>query len=302
MDYQDHEQSSPESNKWLTHISTRIEEEKEEAFPQDHHYEIVRDVLLQSDDSDKAVSQAIEKFYSHYIAGFSEKGSGGRQPPEYQAGNELNGIAVIVFEIIVEIPFTDPKQDVLSRFLIGIAKNAADTFDEKDPKFVCYDWAIQAAAVDRWNACTLNAGPLDYQGQGVTEAINTWISTAALIAKLFRANLLGKYGPLWVSADFKNAFETQMDPESIELPLKQAKIIAAANYILLAGESFSKEAKESSKKRGYVLDASKWKVWATALQEIADKVDENTEFDLKHKAQEAHDRMVKLYPEAFEEG
>ncbi|KAG5657476.1 hypothetical protein KAF25_006040 [Fusarium avenaceum] len=302
MDYQDHEQSSPERPKWFAYISTRIEEEKEEAFPQYDYYEIVRDVLLQSDDSDKVVSQAIEKFYSHYIAGFSEEDFGGRQPPEYQAGNELNGIAVIVFEIVVEIPFTDQKQDLLSRFLIGIAKNAADTFDEKDPKFVCYDWAIQAAAVDRWNACTLNSGPLDYQGPGVTEAINTWISTAALIAKLFQANLLGEYGPLWVSADFKNAFETQMDRDSIELPFKQAKILAAANYILLSGEAFAKEAKDSSKKRSYVLDALKWKVWATALQEIADSVGENTEFDLKHKAQEAHDRMVKLYPEAFEEG
>lgn len=134
MNSQDHEQSSPESPKWLQHISTRIEEEKKEAFPQDHYYEIVRDMLLQSGDSDKAVSQAVEKFYSHYISGFSEEDFGGRQPPEYQAGNELNGIAVIVFEIVVEIPFTDPKQDVLSRFLIGIAKNAGDTFDEK----VCF--------------------------------------------------------------------------------------------------------------------------------------------------------------------
>lgn len=91
-------------------------------------------MLLKSDGSDKAVSQAIEKFYSHYITGFSEKDFSGRQPPEYHAGNELNGIAVIVFEIVVEIPFMDPKQDVLSRFLIGIAENAADTFDEK----VCF--------------------------------------------------------------------------------------------------------------------------------------------------------------------
>lgn len=148
----------------------------------------------------------------------------------------------------------------------------------------------------------VNAGPLDYQGPGVTEAINTWISTAALIAKLFQANLLGEYGPLWVSADLKKAFEAQMDRDSIELPLKQAKILAAANYILLSGETFANEAKDSSKKRSYVLNASKWKLWATALQEIADKVGEDAEFDLKHKAQEAHDRMVELYREAFEEG
>jgi hypothetical protein len=131
MDNQDHEQNSPERPKWLTYINTRIEEEKEEAFPQVHYYKIIRDMLLQVDDSDKAISQAIEKFYSHYIDRLSEEDFGGRQPPEYQGGSKLNGITVIIFETVAEIPFTDPKQDVLSRFLIGIAKNAADEFDEK---------------------------------------------------------------------------------------------------------------------------------------------------------------------------
>ncbi|KAM0242162.1 hypothetical protein ACHAP5_007317 [Fusarium lateritium] len=301
MDNQDHEQSSPESPKWLTYINTRMEEEKEEAFPQDHYYEIVRDLLLQSDDSDKAVPQAIEKFYNHYIAGFSDEDFGGRQPPEYQAGNELNGVAVIVFDIVSEISFTDPKQDVLSNFLIGIAKNAADEFDEKDPKFVCYDWAFQAAAVERWNACTLNTGPLNYQGPGVTDAINTWVSTAALIAKLFQANLLGEYGPLWVSADFKKALEIPSDRDFTKLPLLQAQILANANYILLAGEAFAKEVKDSSKKRNYVLNGEKWKIWALKFQEVADKIGEDAEWGLKQKAQEAHDKMVELYPEVFKE-
>jgi hypothetical protein len=148
----------------------------------------------------------------------------------------------------------------------------------------------------------VNAGPLEYQGPGITEAINTWISTAALIAKLFQANLLGEYGPLWVSADFKKAFEAQMDRNFIELPLKQAKILAAANYILLAGEAFAKEAKESPKRRSYVLDASKWKLWASKLQEIANEVSEDAEFGLNHKAQEAHDKMVELYQKHLRKG
>jgi hypothetical protein len=147
-----------------------------------------------------------------------------------------------------------------------------------------------------------NAVSLDYQGPGVAEAINTWISTAALIAKLFQANLLGDYGPLWVSADFRKVFEGQTDRDFTKFPLLQAQILAAANYILLAGEAFAKEAKESSKKRSYVLDASKWKLWASKLQEIADEVGEDAGFGLKHKAQEAHDKMVELYSETFEEG
>ncbi|KAM0342118.1 hypothetical protein ACHAPU_009732 [Fusarium lateritium] len=297
-----HEQSSAEIPKWITYLNTRIEEEREEAFPEIVYYQIIRDMLLQSEDSDKAVSQAIERFYEHYVAGFSRESFGGRVFPEYEAGAELNSISVIVFETIAEIPYTDPKQEILSNFLLGIAKNAADEFDEKNPQFVCYIWGIQAAAVGRWNACHVNTGPWDYERPGVTETINVWLSTSALIAKLFQADLLGEYGPLWASADFRDALEKHADGDFTKLPFKHAQILAAADYILLAGVAFAKETKDSSKKRSYELNAVKWKSWASKFQEVSDKIGEDAGWDLKQRAKEAHDRMVELYPGAFDQG
>ncbi|KAF5672782.1 hypothetical protein FHETE_3616 [Fusarium heterosporum] len=299
MNDQDHERSPVESPQWLTYLNTRIEEEKEEAFPEDLYYEIIRDMLLQSEDSEKAVSQAIDRFYKHYVAGFSRGNFGGREPPEYEAGAELNSISTIVFETIAEIPFADPKQDILSRFILGIAKNAADEFDEKNPQFVCYIWGIQTAAVGRWNAYHVSTGPGDYERPGVTEAIDIWLSTSALIAKLFQADLLGEYGPLWASADFRDALEERTDGDLTTLPFKRAQILAAADYISLSGEVFAREAKDSSKTRSYKLNAARWKSWAAKFQEVSDKIGEDVGLGLKQRAKEAHDRMVELYPEAF---
>ncbi|KAF5001634.1 hypothetical protein FGRMN_940 [Fusarium graminum] len=301
MNDQNYEQSSAGIPNWHTYLNTRIEEEKEEAFPEDLYYEIIRDMLLQSENSEKAVSEAIDKFYKHYLAGFSRGDFGGRKPPEYEAGAELNSISTIVFETIAEIPFADPKQDILSCFLLGIAKNAADEFDKRDPQFVCYIWGIQTAAVSRWNAYHVSTGPGDYERPGVTEAVDIWLSTSALIAKLFQADLLGEYGPLWASADFRDALEKNVDDNLTTLPFKQAQILAAVNYITLAGEAFAKEAKDSSKTRSYELNAARWKLWASKFQEVSDKIGEDAGLGLKQRAKEAHNRMVELYPEAFGE-
>jgi hypothetical protein len=125
------QQESSDSPTWLKYIEQMIEEEEDEIDSEAIYYEIVRDMLISEEDPDKAVSEAIQKFYDHYVAGFSGEDFGGREPPEYDAGGYLNSIAVIVFELVAKIPFTDPTQDMLSKFLIGIAKNGADMFDEK---------------------------------------------------------------------------------------------------------------------------------------------------------------------------
>ncbi|KAG7421022.1 Heterokaryon incompatibility protein 6, OR allele [Fusarium oxysporum f. sp. rapae] len=219
--------------------------------------------------------------------------------PEYDAGGYLNSIAVIVFELVAKIPFTDPKQDMLSKFLIGIAKNATESFDEKDPRFVCWSWGIQAAAVERWNACHIDAGRLDREGSAVDGAIDIWLSTTALIAKLFQADLLGAYGPLWLSYDFIRAFKTHIDGDYTKHTVRQAQILAVAYYILLAGEAFAQDAKISSPERRYDLDAENWKLWASKLKEVSDTVDKSVRWDLKGKTQKAYEKMVELYPEAF---
>ncbi|KAF9768116.1 hypothetical protein IL306_014631 [Fusarium sp. DS 682] len=293
------QQNTSDSPLWLRYIEEMIEEEEDEIDSESIYYEIVREMLLSKEDPDQAISKAIQRFYYHYVAGFSEEDFGGREPPEYDAGGYLNSIAVIVFELVTKIPFTDSKQDILSKFLIDFVKNAADEFDEKNPRFVYWSWGIHAAAVESWNACHIDAGRLDREGPAVDEAIDKWLSTTALIAKLYQVDLLGVYGPMWLSSDFKRAFETHTDGDYTKHPVRQAQILAAANYILLAGDAFAKDAKISCPERKYDLDAQKWKLWASKFQEVADTVDENARWDLKEKTQKAHDRMVELYPEAF---
>ncbi|KAF5646588.1 hypothetical protein F25303_5399 [Fusarium sp. NRRL 25303] len=287
---------SSDSPKWLKYIEEMIEEEEDDIESEAIYYKIVRDMLLSKEDPDKAVSEAIQRFYDHYVAGFSEEDFGGREPPEYDAGDYLNSIADIVFELVAKIPFTDPKQDRLSNFLIGIAKNAAESFYEKDPRFVCWSWGIQGAAVERWNACH---GRLDREGPAVDEAIDRWLSTTALIAKLFQADLLGAYGPLWLSCDFIRAFKTHTDGDYTKHPVRQAQILAVANYIFLAGEAFARDAKISSPERRYDLDEENWKLWALKLKEVSDTVDDNVKWDLKEKTRKAYEKMVELYPGAF---
>ncbi|KAF5020725.1 hypothetical protein F66182_7227 [Fusarium sp. NRRL 66182] len=285
--------ASSERPSWLVYVEERIEEEEDEIDSESPYYDIVRHLLLSSDDDDIAVPKAIQRFYDEYVDGFSGEDFGRRQPPEYGAGDSLNSMSVIVFELMEELPFTDPKQDRLAKFLIGLAKNAAPEFDkEASNQSSC--WAIQAAAAERWNACH------DRDGPGPRQVINTWLGTTALLAKLFRADLLEKYGPLWASADFERAFETHTSGDVTKHPIRQAQILGTANYVLIAGEAFA-EAAKAPQEKNQELDAAKWKLWASKLQEVADAVGEDAEWNLKHKAQEAHDKMVELYPEAFEQ-
>jgi hypothetical protein len=73
------------------------------------------------------------------------------------------------------------------------------------------------------------------------------------------------------------------------------------NYILIAGEAFAKEAKTPSQKWHLELNAKKWRLWASKLREVADIVDKDAKWDLKERAQKAFNKMVALYPEAFQD-
>ncbi|KAJ4263540.1 hypothetical protein NW762_006359 [Fusarium torreyae] len=284
---------------WLKYLEDSMEEEKDELYPRTAHWEIVRDLLLASEADDITVPKATQRLYDDYIAEFSDERCI-RQPPEYGAGGVLNSISAIVFDMVTELTFTDPKHDTLSKFLISVAKNAATEFDIEHPRFVYHSWGIQVATRESWDAYHADSRPPGEEGPVVVKAIDTWLSVAALIAKLFQADLLEEYGPLWVRADFERAFETRTEGDVTKDPIRQAQILTTANYILLAGEAFAGEAKRPPpKERWYELNATKWKFWASKLQEVAETVGDDALGNLKHRAQEAHDKMVELYPEAF---
>ncbi|KAF5720485.1 hypothetical protein FMUND_4307 [Fusarium mundagurra] len=95
------------------------------------------------------------------------------------------------------------------------------------------------------------------------------------------------------------AIKTHTDGDYTKHPVRQAQILAVANYIFLAGEAFAQDAKIASPERRSDLDAQNWKFWALKLKEVSDTVDEDVRWGLEEKTRKAYERMVELYPEAF---
>ncbi|KAK7424333.1 hypothetical protein QQX98_000601 [Neonectria punicea] len=286
---------------WLKYLSKCIKDDEEQG-EDTTHFQIVRDLLLAPDDDDSAVSKAVDRFRDDYVAGFAEEDFGGRMAPEYDAGLVLNSLAVTVFEVVNFVSFTDIKHDKLANLLIGIKATAAKDFSTDDPQFVYYAWGFEAAADDSWKHNHANGWLQDINPRTAKQASDGWLSRSALIAKLFKGGLLDSDGPPWIWHDFKTAFEAETHGEVATNVGRQAQVLAPANCILIAGDAVAKEAKSPSRKWQTEVTPAKWKLWASKLEEVANAVGEDATWGLKAKAQEAHDKMVKLYPEAFEEG
>ncbi|KAM0400066.1 hypothetical protein ACHAQC_003354 [Fusarium culmorum] len=97
---------------------------------------------------------------------------------------------------------------------------------------------------------------------------------------------------LWVSYDLEKAFETSTKGDITKHVLKQAQILAVANYIRIAGDAFSKVTSLTKMARNYKITAEKWKNWTSKLKEMADAVDKDARWDLKERLQKAHNKMV----------
>ncbi|KAM0434878.1 hypothetical protein ACHAQK_008573 [Fusarium lateritium] len=289
---------SSDRPRWLVRIEETIEEERDEFASESPYYEIIRDLLLAPKDDSKAVSQAVSRFYDLYAAGAEDEI---RKPPEYSAGHKLNTIASIAFETAADALFTTDQHDRLAKLLIGIKDQAAHEYDTEDPKFVYYGWGLETAASESWNAGHVDASTQKFATEPESVWTESWINKAALLAKLFKAGLLEADAPRWIANDFERAFESNT-PGNVTSDIgRQAQVLALVNYILIAGESFVKEAKTPSQKWHFELDAKKWRLWASKLRDVADAVDENARWDLKARAQKAYDKMVELYPEAFKD-
>ncbi|KAF5001632.1 hypothetical protein FGRMN_938 [Fusarium graminum] len=288
----DQGQEKPSSDRpsWLVHIEEKIEEEREEFRSESPYYEIVRDLLLAPEEDKNAVSQAIHKFYGLCTTEAEDEIRG---PPEYSAGHKLNTIASIAFETADEVFCTSYQHDRLAELLIGIKREAADEYDTENPKFVYYGWGVENAANESWNAGHVDASLQEFATEPKDAWAEAWINTAALLAKLFQGGLLDAHGARWITCDFEQAFEADT-PGDVRSDIgRQAEVLALVNYIIIAGEIFVKKVRRPSQM---------WKLWASKIQEVADLVDENTRWDLKERAQMAHDKMIELYPQAFSEG
>lgn len=142
---------------------------------------------------------------------------------------------------------------------------------------------------------TADSLPFDSDKPWVEEVIHRWLNVAGLIARLFKADLLGDYGQMWIAHDFRSAFEVNRGGDVTTQPIKQADVLAVVNYMLIAGERFAEVAKAGE------VTAEKWRLWAEEMKKVAVIVDESVRWDLKERAKKASDTMVEVYPEAFEQ-
>ncbi|CVK84829.1 uncharacterized protein FMAN_01756 [Fusarium mangiferae] len=288
------EQSS-EVSSWLEFLNERIEEERDELFSESPSYEIVRDLLVASEDDDTAISQAVTKFYDLYRAEADKR----VKWEDHGAGEYLNTIAIIAFDVAPKLWYTSWRHQRIAEFLIAIKNGAAAKYHEEDPRFVWIGWGIEAAASECWNA-----GHVDHytaknsEGHEDTWA-GEWFSTSALISKLFQGGCLEDDGHHWIAHDLERAFEGKTSGDVKTDAGRQAQVLAALNHILLAGELFVEGAKNPLPKWKFQMNATKWKLWASKIKEVAETVDENARWELKERAQKAFEKMVGLYPEAF---
>ncbi|RGP66312.1 hypothetical protein FSPOR_6690 [Fusarium sporotrichioides] len=289
-----------ESQKWLTYLETSIEEQQDERDVDSEaaYYEAVRDMLLDQGDSDKAISQAIERCYNHYIksidtenARFEEDGMKG--PHKYDI-ILLKSIAVVVFETSTELPYPDHKTEILAQFLIRMAKNIPSEFRYEGADTTRDFDGIQIAARESWEPLHADRFDLDKERPDAEEIAHAWLNSAALIAKLFQADLLDGYGSMWVSHDLVRTFERRTQGDITKHILKQSQVLAVANYIIFADDALAKALENKKFTESRELTAEKWQNWTSKLQEMADAVDEDVRWDLKERLQKAHDKMVEM--------
>lgn len=118
---------------WLSHVEKCIEEEEESFESNAPYYEIIRDLLLRSDEQDEAISQAIKRSYDQYTGEIDEYNSRiddeDPEPPkrqEYDFNLLDNTMTELVLEMIGVLPYLDPKTDLLAKFLIELNKYTKD--------------------------------------------------------------------------------------------------------------------------------------------------------------------------------
>ncbi|RFN42711.1 hypothetical protein FIE12Z_12750, partial [Fusarium flagelliforme] len=130
MAEQDAKQEPPT---WLSYIENCIEEEADVYESNAPYYEVIRDLLLDSRGQDEAISQAIKRCGDQYTGEVDDRNArideDDPEPPqreEYNFTLLLGTMTALVFEMMGELPYLDPKTDKLSMFLVGLAKYTED--------------------------------------------------------------------------------------------------------------------------------------------------------------------------------
>lgn len=138
--------------------------------------------------------------------------------------------------------------------------------------------------------------------KNLRERCEAALSSAVTFARLFDAGILGVRGSQFAAIQIAEGLGLGQKNRSAATEIGrwcQAEI--AAQYVLISGEALAQEVKSPSQPLVYPLGKEEWKQWAAAFRTVADTIPEGAEWGLKGDAEEAHGRMIELFPELFSE-
>ncbi|KAF5020723.1 hypothetical protein F66182_7225 [Fusarium sp. NRRL 66182] len=288
---------------WLIKVEDEIIAQNEDVCIESIivEWETIRDVLLSSDSDQVATQDAAERLLKHYETQYSQgEGQSITDASEIEktSGLDLNSLSLNLFQLAGQVPYISQEHDRLASLLVSLKENASKEVSQEHPQFVFCQWGLEAAAKESWNG--FDEFETDNEYRSAQESSEAWISVSALIAKLFKAGLLDKETPNWISREFEDTFETATQDENASTVGRRGQILATVNYILISGEAFVHEFRTPSHKWRHELSPKKWKLWTEKLQETANSIGNDEVWHVKDKVVAAHARMIELYPEAFD--
>lgn len=134
---------------------------------------------------------------------------------------------------------------------------------------------------------------------------NVWINTAAFLARLVDADMLGIDGVRWAAFDVEEGLGGAEDDKRANDQIRCCRAVVAAQYIQLAGSVIAREIKVPTSQLVHPkwvppMDKEKWDTWATQLNRIANsEIIYGAEYGLKSEVRKAHVKMMDITAALF---
>ncbi|CAG9997185.1 unnamed protein product, partial [Clonostachys byssicola] len=274
-------QGKPKWQLYLENEKQELEQEWGEDITEDF-FPIITPLLLDDGDPVAASQKAAREFIDLLVKKWLPKDTARRTydepddtPPLYTEEQSLNinfqSLGNFIYGLIPELPYPGIEHDKILNFLLHINElwNQAHFDSQKNSTIKSFQYGLECDASE-W------AGAI----HGVMRV---------KMLKLISYDLYVLLGEL-----------DKRKPPPSELYLQVHSSIWA-DYILIAGLELAKEIRNPCGELKFPLTKAEWKVGAGHLAKVAEKVSEDTPWDLKRCAQKAYQQMRELIPEAFVE-
>jgi hypothetical protein len=136
------------------------------------------------------------------------------------------------------------------------------------------------------------------------DSCTSWLNAAGFVARLLDLDVLGDSELTLLFRDLKDGLEQPSlspDADRNTVLFWQCQAAVAAQHISMIGHIIVEEVEQSTSTERVHLGPGTWKTWAVTLEKIAETdIGGVDAWDLKKLARIAHEKMVQLWPDAFE--